>query len=105
VSNYKNQLIDLFMNGNEWTREHTLKAYDYLHGAFYENEVDISSSNLSDVYWGIIHLCDILNGEGSYGASGVQREIRSSLLAVMVRLNVISKDEKRKIIDRLYNDN
>jgi len=101
---YTTKLIDLFMDGKNWTRTDTLNAYDYLHGAFYGNEINININECepSKISWGIIHLCDILNGEGMNGANGVQDEIRNSILLVMVNLNVITKDQNKSITDYLY---
>lgn len=104
MGEYTTRLIDLFMDGKNWNREYTLKAYNYLHGAFYGNEINININECepSKISWGIIHLCDILNGEGMYGANAVQDEIRNSILAVMDNLNVITKDQKKSITDYLY---
>ncbi|MCB2292379.1 hypothetical protein LGK95_02345 [Clostridium algoriphilum] len=101
---YTTKLIDLFMDGKNWTRADTLNAYDYLHGAFYENEININIKECepSKISWGIIHLCDILKGEGMYGSNGVQDEIRNSILAVMENLNVITKGQYKSITDYLY---
>ena len=101
---YTTKLIDLFMDGRNWTREDTLNAYEYLHGAFYGNEINININECetSNVSWGIIHLCDILNSEGMHGANGVQDEIRNSILLVMVNLNVITKEQNKQISDYLH---
>lgn len=101
---YTTKLIDLFMDGKNWTREDTLNAYDYLHGAFYGNEINININECepSKISWGIIHLCDILKGEGMNGGNGVQEEIRNSILLVMINLNVITNDQNKSITNYLY---
>jgi len=80
------------MDGKNWDRKSTVKAYDYLHGAFYENEVNINECDTSTVLLGISHLCELLNGEGIYGSRGDQREMRSTILVLMDNLNIITKN-------------
>ena len=101
MDSYKMKLFDLLMDGKSWDRQHTEKAYDYLHGAFYGHEINISECETSTVLLGISHLCELLNGEG-YGSRGDQREMRSTILAAMDNLNIITKDQKEKITDYLY---
>ena len=102
VDSYKIKLFNLLMDGKDWDRKHTTKTYDYLHGAFYCKEINISECETSTILLGITNLCELLFGEGMYESKGDQCEMRSTILAVMDNLHIITKDQKKKITDKLY---
>lgn len=73
---------------DDWTRNDTFKAIDYLNGLFNEFEFKCDNLDKGELVYGLRKLFDILYGFSENGNSGVQWEFKSAIKAFCRKLKI-----------------
>ncbi|GEM_PF-6205321 len=87
---YTEKLRLLFKKRNDdWTRNDTLEAFDYLNGLFHEFEFKYDDLDKGELVYGLRKLSDILYGFSQNGNNGVQWEFKSAIIGFCRRLKIL----------------
>jgi hypothetical protein len=99
MKNYTTRLIDLFMEGGNWTREHTLEAYKLLDYIII-HEINIKNCSSSGLKSALRNLSDLLYSEATMkGQEGAEEDSRSSVLEIAKNLKVITDAQIETIVN------
>lgn len=83
---------------NEWTREDTKNAIDYLHGIFYFGE--LNKENTKNMYQVTKHILNAYYGEIQTDGKGYQYEFQSEFRAIAVKLGLITTEQSKEMVKR-----
>lgn len=91
--NFTQKLIELLeIESDDWTRQDSLRAYDYVNGMFYDGELNANKIDKYDFYKALTTITGILLGESMCGNNAVHWEIRSQLIVFCKHLGIIPKN-------------
>lgn len=100
---YIPQLIDLLMDGHNWTREHTVGAYKLLYDIVCSNEMDIEKCSYKNLKSALVYMSELLNGEATITEdSDTEYEARDTILEITKNLKLITEEQIKTIANNFY---